>query len=196
MGHRGTSASPALLAAAARALARGQVVLYPTDTLLGLAVRADAPGALAELFTVKRRPEGMPVSVAFSSLEEVEGYAELSGEARRALRRLLPGPHTLLVTPSAAGRRRLASGVLGPRGLLGVRVPDHPVARELARLAGPITSTSANRHGRLPARSVPEARRAFGREVAVYLPAWPAPSGHPSELWDLSGKHPRPVPRR
>lgn len=194
--HGGLHVPRREIEAAVGALARGLVVLYPTDTLIGLAVRPDRASALSRLFQVKRRPTGTPVSLAFSSVEEVEAYAELSTPARRALRELLPGPYTLLVRPSRGAVRRLTPGVLGPGGLLGVRVPDHPVARELARLAGPITSTSANRHGSPPLSSVARARQTFGEEVAIYLPARPPPSGRPSELWDLSASRPRPVPRR
>jgi L-threonylcarbamoyladenylate synthase len=76
-----------------------------------------------------------------------------------------------------------------------VRVPDHPVARELARRAGPITSTSANLHGQPTSRTLAEARRSLGDRVAVYLPAAPKPSGRPSVLVDLSGDLPIRVAR-
>jgi tRNA A37 threonylcarbamoyladenosine synthetase subunit TsaC/SUA5/YrdC len=80
-------------------------------------------------------------------------------------------------------------------GAVGIRVPDHPLARELARRAGPITSTSANRHGARPARTIAEARATFGDAVSVYLPASPRPSGRPSTLVDLTGSQPRLVTR-
>jgi L-threonylcarbamoyladenylate synthase len=75
-------------------------------------------------------------------------------------------------------------------------VPDHPVARELARRCGPIVATSANRHGTPPARTVAEARRAFGSDVSIYLTGGPAPAGRPSDLVDLSGGGPGRVVRR
>lgn len=169
---------------------------YPTDTLVGLAVGAHDAAALARLFEAKRRPQGAPVSIAFSSLEEVEAYVDLDPRGRRFLRDVLPGPYTLLGRPSTWARRSLPRGLLGPTGALGVRVPDHPVARELARLAGPITSTSANRHGDPPARTVAEARRTFGAEIAVYVPDTPPGSGLPSTLVDLTGPRPRTLARR
>lgn len=186
----------ALIGRAAAALRAGGVVCYPTDTLMGLAVSPSRPDALARLFAVKRRPEGAPVSLAFSSLEEIEPYAELSLRSRRELRERLPGPYTCLLRPSPWARRRLPRGVVGPTGALGVRVPDHPVARELARLVGPITSTSANLHGLPPVRSEEEARRSFGRQVAVYLPPLPPMSGVPSTVLDLTGGAPRELSRR
>ncbi|MGB6499784.1 MAG: L-threonylcarbamoyladenylate synthase [Thermoplasmata archaeon] len=179
---------------ATRALGAGELVVFPTDTLLGLAARASDPRAVERLLRAKARPGSQPLSVAVSSLEEVEPLGAMSPAARRFARRRLPGAYTLLLRPTRAAARALAPAVGGGR-TIGLRVPDHPIARELARRVGPIVATSANRHGRPPVRTIAAARRAFGSEVAVYLPAVPAPSGRPSELIDLTGPTPRPVPR-
>jgi L-threonylcarbamoyladenylate synthase len=181
---------------ALRALAAGRIVAYPTDTLLGLGVRASDDRAIERLRAAKGRPDGMPVSVAVSSTEEAEALLDLGPSARRFVRTHLPGPYTVLARPTRAGRAAAARSAIGPGGYLGVRVPDHPLARELARLAGPITSTSANRHGAPSCRTLDEARRAFGDEIAVYLAGEPAPSGRPSTIVDLSGVSPRTVARR
>lgn len=181
--------------AAARALRAGKLVVYPTDTLWGLGASATSPEAVRRLVEAKERPGGLPLSVAVSSLEELEPWAEFTAARRQYLRRCLPGPVTVLLPASALARRRLATGIVGPEGSIGLRVPDHPVARELARRAGPITSTSANRHGQPPARSLASARRVFGRAVAYYLAGGPAPSGRASRLADLRGPRPRIVDR-
>jgi L-threonylcarbamoyladenylate synthase len=183
------------LADAVRALARGELVVYPTDTLLGLAASATDRSAVRRLERAKERPAGQSLSVALSSPEEVEVWGTLSIGSRAWARRHLPGPYTLLVPPTPRAFRTLGPSLVPARGLLAVRVPDHPVARELARRAGPITATSANLHGRAPARTSAEARRAFGDRVAVYLPASPRPSGRPSTLVNLSGDRPALVPR-
>ena len=186
---------PRELARAVRALRRGDLVVYPTDTLVGLAARADDPAAVNRLLAAKARPGTSPLSVAVSSHEEIEAWADLNEPRRAWLRRHLPGPYTALVPASAAARASFAGPVLGAGATLGIRVPDHPLARSLAELVGPVTSTSANRHGAPPARSIAEARRVFGSEVAVYLDGAPAPSGTPSTLIDLTGARPRPVAR-
>ena len=182
------------LADAVRSLRRGELVVYPTDTLLGLGARASDPTAVARLITAKGRALSQPISVCVSSTEEVERYARVSPSARRFLRRHLPGPYTVLLPPSAEARRSLSPNVARGRAI-GVRIPDHPVARELARAAGPITATSANRHGEAPARTVADARRALGRAVRTYLPAVQPMSGAPSTLVDLTGAGPRLVRR-
>jgi L-threonylcarbamoyladenylate synthase len=180
---------------AVAALRNGKLVVYPTDTLLGLAARADDPAAVDRLVTAKARPTSLPLSLAVSSYEEVEPLAELDGPRRAWLRRNLPGPYTALLPASPSAKVSLAPGVVGADGTIGLRIPNHPLARSLAELVGPVTSTSANRHGSPPARSIDEARRVFGREVAVYLDGEPAPSGRPSEIVDLTGARPRPVRR-
>ena len=183
------------LAGAVRTLRRGGLVVYPTDTLLGLGAVASHRGAVRRLLAAKGRSERQPVSVCVSSTEELERYAHLSPVARRFVRLHLPGPYTLLLRPSAEARRRFAPAVAGFR-TVGFRIPDHAVARELARRAGPITATSANRHGGSAARTVAEARRALGRAVREYLPSVPAGSGVGSTLVDLTGPEPREVARR
>jgi L-threonylcarbamoyladenylate synthase len=182
------------LSDAVRALRRGGLVVYPTDTLLGLGALARHRGAVGRLLRAKGRSAGQPISLCVSSTEEVERYAVLSLAARRFVRRHLPGPFTVLLKPSPEARRELAPSV-GAGATIGFRVPDHPVARALARAAGPITATSANRHGAPPARTLAEARRALGGEVSVYLPATPKGSGAPSTLVDLVGSKPRPIVR-
>lgn len=179
----------------ARALAAGGLVVHPTDTLYALAARALDRAAVARLIAVKGRRPGQPLSVAVSSVEELERWARLGPSSRRFVRNELPGPYTVLLRPSEEGRRSLAPEVAaGPT--IGLRVPDHPLARELARRVGPIVATSANRSGEPAARSVEAARRALGAAVAAYLDAPPSPSGRPSTLIDLTGARPRPVRRR
>lgn len=181
---------------AVRALRKGRVVAYPTDTVIGLGVLAGRPAAVERLRALKGRPEGPPFSVMLSSVEEVEAWAELSPSDRAMLRRLLPGPYTLLLPASRRARARWPVGIVGKDGRIGVRIPDHPIARALARIAGAVTSTSANPHGEPPARSIGEARRRFGRAVAIYLSGAPDPSGRPSTLVDLSQARARFLGRR
>jgi len=187
---------PPSVADAARALAAGRLVAYPTDTLIGLGARATDRAAVRRLLAAKGRPDGQPISVAVSSAEEVERLATLSPAGRRFLRVHLPGAYTILVRPSALARRSLAPALLAGSRTIGLRIPDHPVARELARRAGPITATSANRHGRPPCRTPAQVRRTFGPLIAVVLPARPRASGVPSTLVDLTGPRPRAVSRR
>ncbi len=183
------------VAEAVRALGAGALVVYPTDTVFGLAARASSRGAVNRLVRAKGRSGTQPLSVAVSSVEEIEPLAALSPSGRRWVRRHLPGPFTILVTPSPRARRSLAPAVAGGR-TLGLRVPAHPVARELARGAGPIVATSANLHGQPPTSTLADAWEAFGTRVRVYVGGGPRPSGVPSTLVDLTGREPRTRARR
>lgn len=168
-------------------LRHGELVVYPTDTLYGLGADARNDAAVERLLAAKGRGPAQPISVAVASFEDVEPLARLSPSARSFLRSNLPGPFTLLVPPSPSiARVGLADPVRAGGEAIGVRVPDHPLARALARAVGPITATSANRHGDPPCRTMREARRAFGDRVAVYLDGPPFPSGQPSALVDLT----------
>ncbi|MGA7923724.1 MAG: L-threonylcarbamoyladenylate synthase [Thermoplasmata archaeon] len=178
------------------ALRADQVIVYPTDTLWGLGARADSPRAVDRVLPLKDRPAGQPLSVGFSSTLEIEPYVQLTTRTRGWIREMLPGPVTALLPPSRWSHGHLAPPILASPRTIGVRVPDHPLARELARqLGGPITATSANRHGEAPVRTIAEARRVFGRNVAVYMSGGPPPSGHPSRIVDLTQESPTSITR-
>jgi len=181
--------------AGARALLAGGLVVHPTDTLYALAARAADREAVGRLVAAKGRAPDRPLSVSVSSTEELERWAELDPRARRFARSELPGPFTLLLRPSEEAHRLLAPEVAGG-ATIGLRVPDHPLARELARRAGPTVATSANRSGEPAARTLAEARRALGPAVSVYLSAPPRPSGVPSTVVDLTGARVRRIARR
>lgn len=181
---------------AVRALRAGRLAVYPTDTLWGLGARATDAAALRRLTAAKGRPGGLPVSIAVSSYEELEPWAKWTESRRAFVRRELPGAVTLILPASTAARRAFAPGVVGPEGSIGLRIPDHPIAREIARQVGPITCTSANRHGEPPVRSVRAARRQFGKAVAAYVDGLPRPTGTPSVLADLRGAEPHLLARK
>lgn len=174
------------LQAAVEALDRGELVVYPTDTLYGLAADALDPRAVARLHAAKQRPPGQPLSVAVADVRMMEQVARVGPLARRAVERFLPGPLTL-VLPADPG---VPDEVLGDAKGLGVRIPAHDVARDLCRRFGPITATSANLHGQPDPATCAESRRQLGALVAVYLDAGPA-GGKASTVLDLTASPPR-----
>jgi len=178
-----------------RALLAGDLIVHPTDTLYALAARALDRRAVARLVAAKGREARRPMSVAVSSVEELDRWATMNPPARRFARDRLPGAYTVLLPPSREARSRLAPEVAACP-TIGLRVPDHPLALELARRAGPTVATSANRSGAPSPRTLADCRRALGRSVAVYLAGPPEPSGVASTVVDLTGARPRTVPRR
>jgi tRNA threonylcarbamoyl adenosine modification protein (Sua5/YciO/YrdC/YwlC family) len=128
------------------ALRAGEVVLLPTDTVYGIAVAATLPGATARLFALKDRSEGQPVAVLVADRDQALSLVDdRSPGPTRVMDRLWPGPLTLVMRRSPAAA---ALELGGDPSTVGVRCPDHPFVRALAREVGPLATTSANRHGR------------------------------------------------
>jgi len=157
----------AMLDKAVEALRRGELVVYPTETLYALGADAASPLALRRLFAAKVREAGKPVALIAADPAMAFAIArDIPGAARRLAKAFWPGPLTL-VMPAKAG---LPESLVGADGGVGVRVSSHPIAHALAhRLGRPITATSANSAGQPPSTTIEQARAAFGRKVKVYL---------------------------
>jgi L-threonylcarbamoyladenylate synthase len=144
-------------AADARAFARcttgGGVVLFPADTVYGLACDPGSTAAVARLYALKGRPPAKPAAVMFFALEPaLAGLPELGTRTREALLGLLPGALTVLV-PNP--RQRFAPACGPDPGTLGLRVPALPAP--IAALAGvgvPVLQSSANLAGEPDARTL------------------------------------------
>lgn len=165
------------------AIAAGQVVGVPTDTVYGIGVDPQSPEAVERLFELKGRPPHKPVGLLAASLEDANEVAEIRGAAADLARDHWPGALTLVVRPKVI----LADWVGDAQAqTVGIRVPDHPVARELLAATGPLAVTSANRSAQPDTTSAAEARAVFGDEVAVYLEGT-SPGGVPSTVVDATG---------
>lgn len=168
------------------ALKSGGLVVYPTETLYGLAADPYDEEAVDRLFRTKRRPRGEPVSVALPGLEEAQSLAHFSPLALNVWAAFMPGPLTLILRamPEAPPY------VLTEEGNIGLRMPRHPVALTIAREFGPITASSANVHGQPPPKTIEEARSQLADEVDLYVDAGPCPVGRGSTVVDLTGDRP------
>lgn len=168
---------------AVEAVRSGLIVGLPTDTVYGVGVDPTDLDAVASLFDLKGRPAHKPVGLLAASLEQAASVGVIRGEAAGLAARHWPGALTLIVRPKV---------VLSDWGgdqqqtTVGIRVPDHAVARELLEATGPLSVTSANRSGEPEAMSDSEARRIFGDDVAVYLPGR-SPGGEASTVVDVTG---------
>jgi len=171
---------------AAEAIHSGQVVGIPTDTVYGLGVDPLNQEAVSRLFEVKGRPEHIPVGLLVANVEQAKSIGEINGVGEELAMEQWPGPLTLVVKP-----RVILSDWVGDAHLrtVGIRVPDHLLARELLERTGPLAVTSANRSGGKEALSDTEARRIFGEEVAVYVEG-KCPGGEASTVVDVTGDQP------
>jgi tRNA threonylcarbamoyl adenosine modification protein (Sua5/YciO/YrdC/YwlC family) len=159
-------------------LARGGLVALPTETVYGVAARADLPSALAALRELKARPGDLALTWHVGRAEALQQFPSVSPLVRRLARRYWPGPLTLVLPGKPAG----LEGV-GHEGWTGVRMPAHPAtAGILASLAFPVVMSSANRHGEPPLTTAQEVARAFAGESALELVL----DGGPSPLSESS----------
>jgi tRNA threonylcarbamoyl adenosine modification protein (Sua5/YciO/YrdC/YwlC family) len=176
-----------LIATAVDLLRRGRVVGMPTDTVYGLAADPTSREGVARLYEIKGRPADKPIALLVASVEQAETLVEVSGWAADLGRRHWPGPLTLVLPMS----RPLPRWVGDPeKRTVGVRVPDHPMARELLEAAGPLAVTSANPSGEPPALDHHTARRMFGNLVDLYIEGT-CPGGTASTVVDATGDRPR-----
>ena len=129
---------------AATAVANGDLVVYPTETVYGLGGDALDADAVERVFDLKGRERSNPLSLGVPSVDAALRHTRPTEFAVAFARAFLPGPVTVVVERAATVPDALTAG----RDRVGIRVPDHPVARELLRETGPLTATSANVSGR------------------------------------------------
>jgi len=134
------------LTCAAALLAAGELVGLPTETVYGLAVRADDAAAVARLYTAKGRPSDNPLIVHVASIADITQVARhVTPLAGRLLERFAPGPLTVVLDAHPDLPRAVTAGL----DTVAVRIPDHPVFLEVLRRCGlPLAAPSANRSGR------------------------------------------------
>jgi L-threonylcarbamoyladenylate synthase len=149
---------------AVRAIRRGGVVAIPTDTVYGLACDPASTAAVSRIYAIKRRPDGLELTLLAASVGDIEADVDLSPAARILADRYWPGALSIVSTLRS---RRWAIPREGTT--LSVRIPDHPIALELLRRTGPLATTSANRHGEPAADTAAGVAAALGSEVDTVI---------------------------
>ena len=124
------------------ALKSGELIVYPTDTLYGIGADPFNESSVKKVFIAKDRPFDIPLTIAVSNEKMMESVAVLNDNARKLIRKFLPGPLTIMLTKKPSIPDILSSG----SNQVGLRIPDHPFAIRLIERFGPITATSANIH--------------------------------------------------
>ena len=180
------AATPENVRRAAEALAAGEIVALPTDTVYGLGANALDSAAVAKVFAAKERPRFNPLIVHVTGIEAAEAYAEINDLARRLIAAFWPGPLTL-VLPRRADCT-LSDLVSAGLETVALRSPSHPVARALLEAAGiPIAAPSANRSGRISPTSAADVEAEFGRQEILILDGGPSKLGLESTVLGFDG---------
>lgn len=182
------ASDPQAIVEAAAAITRGELVVFPTDTLYGIGTNAFDEKAIISLYTMKRRPleKGIPILLAdVTDLEKVAKTVPQS--ARDLIARYWPGPLTLIVPK----RTNLPPVISGNEGIA-VRIPDCEIARAVIRAAGgAVATSSANRSGHNPAQTADQAMAELEGDVVIVLDGGPTDQATPSTIVDCTGKRPR-----
>jgi len=172
------------LSKAIAALANGEIIVYPTDTLYGLGADIYNANAVRKVFEIKKRPMSNPLSVAVSSFKELEKIAFTDDKTRRLAESFLPGKLTLILKKKDC----ISDVVTGGLDKVAVRIPDNEIALELLSNFGPLTATSANIHGRKTLGIISDISMQFEEsDVSLYLDIGKL-AGQPSTIVDMTGK--------
>lgn len=160
---------PSAIDGAARILAEGGLVAFPTETVYGLGARADDDAAVARIYAAKGRPSDHPLIVHVLDEAGAAAFAgELPGVARKLIQAFWPGPVTVIV-PRRPG---VAAACAGGQASIGLRCPSHPMARALLQRAlelgvPGVAAPSANRFGRVSPTRAEHVRDEFGPALLV-----------------------------
>lgn len=174
---------------AARIFAVGGVIAFPTDTVYGLACDLFNEEAVDRIYHIKARPAYLPLIAMLAEAQEWPRVASsLPESARRFMALFWPGPLTIIVP----ARKDIPSLVLGSGETIGMRIPDHDIARELLCLAArPLATTSANLSGQQAACTAEEVEKQLGDAVDLILDAGPCPGGQASTVVDCTIEPPK-----
>ncbi|MFI4969053.1 MAG: L-threonylcarbamoyladenylate synthase [Lysobacterales bacterium] len=157
------------LATAVAALHAGGVVAYPTEAVWGLGCDPHHERAFTRLFALKQRSPSQGVLLIAAAFDQLAPYIDLAATPPGSLARAQaswPGPHTWIF-PRAPG---VPAWIAGAHAGIALRVTAHAPAAALCRaFGGALVSTSANRHGELPARTADAVRATFGAEIDAIL---------------------------
>jgi L-threonylcarbamoyladenylate synthase len=180
--------SPESLARAASLLQRDEVCAFPTETVYGLGGNALSPAAIERIYALKGRPKYNPLIV---HVDDAQAAAQLAGGwpavAQRLADRFWPGPLTLVVPRGAAVPALVSAG----RPTMALRVPAHPVALALLRIARlPLAAPSANRSESVSPTTATHVLRSLPA-VPLILDGGPCPLGIESTVVDLTTAPPR-----
>ena len=164
----------------------GGLVAFPTDTVYGVGALAFNGVAVRRIYKAKDRPMEKAIPVLIGDTADLAKVTlEVPQAAAKLAARFWPGPLTLVV-PKHPDLPKAVSAT----PTVGVRVPDHPVARLLLRAAGPMAVTSANLSGQPSPCTAQEVFVQLGGRIALIIDGGRTPGGVPSTVVDCVGEKP------
>ncbi|MBF0200612.1 MAG: threonylcarbamoyl-AMP synthase [Desulfamplus sp.] len=177
---------PRLISKIVEILGNGGIIAYPTDTFYGIGCDIMNKKAMERVYLLKNRDRSQPFSFICADLKNISEYAKVSNFAYRNMKRMLPGPYTMILP----GSKMVPKMMLTKRKTAGIRVPDNNIALAIAReLGNPILSTSAT-DGNGEVFSEPSfINDYFGANLDAVIDGGPVP-GIPSSIISLIDDEP------
>ncbi|MBH05345.1 MAG: threonylcarbamoyl-AMP synthase [Phycisphaeraceae bacterium] len=174
-------------------LKSGKLVVFPTETVYGVACMASSDQGYNALRQLKQRPEGQPFTVHVADAQSAGRYADLSGSlTQRLVRRVFPGPVTIIaeladnLIDQKFAAMKLARDVrsrIYHENTVGLRCPDDTLAQKiLGAINEPVIASSANTRGQEPPQNGEEAARAIGEQVDLIIDCGPTRFAKPSTI--------------
>jgi L-threonylcarbamoyladenylate synthase len=170
---------------AATAILRGGIIAYPTETIYGLGARYDDEHALSRLYELKRRPADKTIPLIIGDVSDLAFLVEyVTDSAKKLISRHWPGPLTLVFRAKSG-----LSSFITCNSNIALRIPGDSFALRLVREAGlPVTATSANISGMLPALNAAMAVEYFGADIDLIVDGGECRNNQPSTIVDVTSE--------
>ena len=165
-------------------MAKGGVILYPTDTVYGLGANIFNNDGVQRIYEIKKRDPSKPLSVLVQDTESLKLIADLNRNSREIVNKWLPGPFTFILN-----KKKIVSPYVSASAKVGVRIPDYKIARALASLF-PITTTSANITNECTLSNPQDILKQIGDTVDLVIDVGDLDKAKPSTVIDLSSSKP------
>jgi len=179
------AADAATIERAVAVLMAGGIVAVPTETVYGLAARAEDAAAVARIYAAKGRPSFNPLIVHVAGVDQASELVEIDAVANVLMAAFWPGPLTL-VLPLKAGAA-VAGLVTAGLDTLAVRCPAHPVIQALIAGAGPLAAPSANASGRISSTTAAHVAASLGENIGLILDGGRCAAGVESTIVRVAG---------
>ena len=178
-----------------KALEKGEVIIFPTDTVYGLVCNATNPEAVKKIFRIKDRSLDKPIGVFVKDVEMIKMFAEVSKEQENFLRRLEERISKITMVLEQREDCGLPKILFGGKKTIGIRVSDHKLIQDLfLEINFPLAQTSANISGLRASTKIQEVLKQFENQVIqpdLVLDGGDLEESNPSTVIDLTSRNPQ-----
>lgn len=166
-------------------LEKGNLIVYPTDTIYGIAANIERIDAIKRVYETKKRIKNKPLSICVHDINQIKHFAYLNDEVEYVINMLLPGPYTLLLKK----RETVPSILTANSDKIGIRIPDNKITHYLTKKF-PITTTSANISNKETPNNIATIKEQLNDDISLYIDIGIINNNLPSTIIDLTKKKP------